>query len=80
MSDQPQTIPWRTQALERDLGQLRTELRENYLNRDQMKIDYIPREEHKRHAQARREWPMIAAALTCAGSGLASILHTILAH
>jgi hypothetical protein len=80
MSDQPESIPWRVRQLERGQEQLRQELEEKYLDRSQLMNEYIPREEHKRHAQARREWPMIAAALTCAGSGLAQLLHTILAH
>jgi hypothetical protein len=65
---------YRIEQLELQLAQLRLELHDEYLDRSQMMNEYVPRAEHLRHAQQRREWPVIAATVAMAVTSLANIL------
>lgn len=66
---------YRIERLEQLLAELRLELRDEYLDRAQMMNEYIPRSEHLRHQQQRREWPVIAATVVMGLTSLVGILE-----
>jgi hypothetical protein len=69
----------RLKLLERELDELRTELRASYLNKDQLMNAYLSRADVERSATKRREWPMIVAAIVMGACSVVTVIVT-LAH
>lgn len=71
---------YRIELLEQSLGQLRQELREEYLDRAQMLNEYIPRAEHLRHQEERRQWPVVGATIAMTLTSIGNLILAIVAH
>lgn len=85
MPDEEQLLSWRVAMLEKVSEAIRIELydtkrelhqdlRENYLDRAQMKNDYVPRQEQENARRIRREWPVILATIAMAGAAIANLV------
>lgn len=75
----PAVFLLRLKLVERELDELRGELRLSYLNKDQLMNAYLSRADVERTAAKRREWPIIAATIVMCFTSIASVVVT-LAH
>ena len=64
---------YRIELLEQGLAQLRMELREEYLDRAQLMNEYMPRAEHLRRQEERRQWPLVLATVAMALTSVANL-------
>lgn len=67
-------VEYRVRKNEDAIKEIRKTLAEDYLDVDQLQIQYIPRQEHVVKAQARREWPLITATVVMSLTSLANFI------